>query len=218
MYKKELLPGAKFGEWTVIEQIQERKDGYIVYKVKCSCGIEAFYKSNYLISEKSSCCRSCSAKKNRPKGEHCYQFKHGAAIRTNELRQTYNIWLMMKQRCKNPNDKSYSNYGGRGISICEKWENFEGFLEDMGKKPQGLSIERIDNEKGYFKENCKWATRKEQNNNRRDNTYFIIDGIKVTRTQIQDLMKWTRSMYRRRFEKYGLDFIIDSYKEKMKYQ
>lgn len=122
----------------------------------------------------------------------------------------------MKQRCNNPDSRDYKNYGGRGIKYCEKWETFEGFFEDMGMCPDGLSLERIDNDGHYSKENCKWATRKEQNNNRRDNTTFIINGKKVTRTQIQETLGWTRDMYRRRQEKYGTDWIIEKYIDKIK--
>jgi len=211
MNKKEIPIGEKFGQWTVIEQLDERKYGYIQYKVKCTCGEIKISTSSYLRDEKSLYCRSCSAKNRTPKGKDNRFYRHGAAMYSNELRGTYSIWLMMKQRCNNSKTRDYHNYGGRGITYCSKWENFEGFLEDMGKKPKKLSLDRIDNEGNYCKENCRWATRKQQNNNRRDNTCFMIDGMRVTRTQIEEKMGWTRSMYRRRCEKYGDDWIVEQY-------
>lgn len=75
---------------------------------------------------------------------------------------TYKSWHMMKQRCKNPNHDSYINYGGRGITYDLKWELFTGFFEDMGERPIGLTLDRIDVNKGYFKENCKWSSENEQ--------------------------------------------------------
>lgn len=74
----------------------------------------------------------------------------------------------MIQRCHNPNNKDWDLYGGRGINVCVKWQKFEGFLEDMGIKPFGLELDRKDSELGYYKENCRWATRVVQNRNRRN--------------------------------------------------
>ncbi len=73
----------------------------------------------------------------------------------------------MKQRCTNPNHRAYKDYGGRGITVCEQWLQFHYFLRDMGERPEGTTLDRIDNDKGYYKENCRWATGYEQGWNRR---------------------------------------------------
>lgn len=85
----------------------------------------------------------------------------------------YKIHNSMKQRCNNPNDKNYDNYGGRGIAVCERWGKFENFYADMGKRPNEMTLERIDNEKGYSPDNCKWATKFEQSCNTRNNNKII---------------------------------------------
>ena len=79
----------------------------------------------------------------------------------------YNSWLAMISRCNNHNRNQYKNYGGRGITVCSRWLEFKNFFEDMGERPDGLTIERKNNNLGYFKENCKWATKIEQSRNQR---------------------------------------------------
>jgi hypothetical protein len=82
----------------------------------------------------------------------------------------------MKYRCNNPNFKQYKDYGGRGIKYCATWDSFEIFLRDMGPRPKGKTLDRIDNERGYFADNCRWATRAEQGANKRDNKIIYING------------------------------------------
>ena len=89
---------------------------------------------------------------------------------------TYNAWINMKQRCQNANHAQAEDYGGRGIGVCERWADFASFLKDMGEKPPGRTLDRIDNDSGYSPDNCRWATRKEQNDNRRNNRLITYEG------------------------------------------
>jgi hypothetical protein len=90
-----------------------------------------------------------------------------------------NSWGQMMQRCNNPKDPRWSSYGGRGITICERWRSFENFLADIGPRPPGSTLERNDNDGDYEPGNCRWATKKEQANNRRDTHYVDFDGERL---------------------------------------
>lgn len=92
------------------------------------------------------------------KHKHCLNYRYSP---------TYSSWKSMKQRCTNPNRKDYEFYGGRGINICPKWLQFSSFLKDMGERPLGMSLDRIDVNGDYEPKNCKWATQSEQVKNRR---------------------------------------------------
>jgi len=86
----------------------------------------------------------------------------------------------MKRRCYNPNRPEYSSYGGRGIVMCDQWHEFDSFYSDMGPRPPGMTLDRIDNDGPYSPENCRWATYTEQNRNRRDNRMVTVDGVRMT--------------------------------------
>jgi hypothetical protein len=100
----------------------------------------------------------------------------------------YWSWAAMLDRCRNPNNGAYANYGGRGIKVCERWQKFSNFLIDMGHRPAGHSLERIDNDKGYEPSNCRWATRDDQSKNRRNNRWLTFLG----RTMV--VSDWAREM------------------------
>lgn len=94
--------------------------------------------------------------------------RHGYAIRSQPKSVEYDTWVSMRSRCRNPNRADYEYYGGRGIKVCERWDSFENFLSDMGERPPGTSIDRIDPDGDYEPGNCRWATKVEQRHNRRD--------------------------------------------------
>jgi hypothetical protein len=95
--------------------------------------------------------------------------------------RTFYVWGGMRQRCSNPSDRSYCDYGGRGIRVCDRWaDSFENFLADMGEAPKGMQIDRINNDGPYAPDNCRWTTPKRNSRNRRSNVYVEHNG--VTRT------------------------------------
>ena len=92
--------------------------------------------------------------------------------------RTYQAWHQMRQRCLNPRHRAYPSYGGRGITICQRWlDSFEAFLEDLGEPPDNRSLDRIDNDGNYEPGNCRWASRSEQQRNKRDNRLVTYDGM-----------------------------------------
>lgn len=148
MGKKIDLTGQKFGRWTVLGEAGRNKHNQFMWNCVCDCGnIKVVYGGDLRNGGSKSC--GCL-------------FKHGM-----HGTPTYRTWGMMLQRCNNPNFPAYENYGGREITVCERWLKFENFLTDMGERPDGFMIERINNNKGYFPKNCCWTTRIEQNRNQR---------------------------------------------------
>ena len=112
------------------------------------------------------------------KGVNNFNYKHGM-----KGTRIYNSWRSMKTRCLNKNNYHYKNWGGRGITICEEWLKFENFYKDMGEMPESKTLDRIDNDLGYCKKNCKWSTNKEQCNNRRNNILLTYQEKTMTASQ-----------------------------------
>ena len=111
---------------------------------------------------------------------------------------TYKTWRGMKLRCNNPTNASYKNYGAKGIGYCERWETFELFLEDMGERPEGMTLDRRDRSKDYCPENCRWATRKQQSEDRSITVWIEHDGQRHTATEWSRItgIKLTTILYR----------------------
>ena len=158
------LTGARFGNWVVIKHAPASKDGKTRWQCRCNCGRESVVRAASLLAGRSTQCKSCSGSTNR--------LVHGKS-----QSPEYAAWRSIHARCENTNNIGYGNYGGRGLTVCERWQSFDAFYKDMGPRPgTGFSVERIDNTRGYSPTNCMWATQKQQHRNKRTNRRITFQG------------------------------------------
>lgn len=158
------LIGQRFGRLVVIKLAGKDKWGAFLWSCRCNCKDK-----NEIIV------RGSSIKDGNTKSCGCLQ-KESVANHGHSHDRTYVSWNSMKQRCINPNHIYYKNYGGRGIMVCVKWLEFSNFLQDMGERPKGCSVERRNNVKGYYPDNCYWGTNKQQQRNTRRNHLITHNG------------------------------------------
>lgn len=151
------LTGLRFNKLLVVEKLGLKK-GHRTYLCQCDCGVKKVMRGSELKNGVKSC--------------GCARFRG----KTYRHKRTYQAWIGIKTRCQNPRDPGFKNYGGRGITVCERWQVYSNFLADMGECPPHLSIDRIDNNKGYAPGNCRWATRNEQARNRRSTLQVTWQG------------------------------------------
>jgi len=168
------LTGKRFGFLTVIKlsDKKENKDSHLKWDCVCDCGNEKSIIGRSLITGATKSC-GCYFKK-------CIIENNKKNNTTHNMCKTplYQKWGKMKNRCSCPNNPSYKHYGGKGICVCERWQTFENFYDDMfDSYVEGLSIERIDNNLGYCKENCKWIPFCEQPRNTSQNIIIELNGI-----------------------------------------
>lgn len=204
------LTGKTFGRWTVLEKTRKQQRSQ-VYLCRCECGNMREVTQSNLTQEKSQSC-GCLQK------ELASQRFTTHGMRKSRL---YNIYANMKARCTNPNNKSYDSYGGRGIGICQDWnDSFDAFKEwalSHGYSDD-LTIDRIDVDGDYCPENCRWANQEQQSNNQQKTIWIEILGERRSLKQWTTFMGWNYGTYSARYRK-GLcifkDFEIEEIKKKL---
>ena len=177
--------GNKYGKLTVIEFAGIESHGQATWLCECECGNTTITRGNRL---RKGATRSCGCLHKRPDTKT-------TMYKTPE----YRIWISMNDRCYNEKSVVFHNYGGRGITVCTRWrESMQAFYDDMGPRPDGYTLDRINNDGPYSLENCRWATMKEQQNNRRDNHMLTYDGKTMTISQWADFLGVTQNLLNRR--------------------
>jgi len=176
------LTGKIYGRLTVLKRHGRTSYGKVQWECVCICGKSAYPTTGALNSNRTKSCGCLSIEKQKERFE-----KHGHSKGARPSK-TYESWLHMRQRCLNKNEHAYKNYGGRGIVICQRWNEFQNFLNDMGEMPNGYSIERIDCNGNYEPSNCKWIPKAFQSRNTR-RTVSSVEISNCIRKDFKDGMK-----------------------------
>lgn len=166
--------GKRFGNLTVIERSSNTKHGATQWLCKCDCGNEIVIP---IYTLQRGVVHNCG----------CMKQKHHNITHGGSYTPLYNLWHQMIYRCEKPNNRAYKDYGGRGIHVCEEWHDFETFKNwaDETRPSTDYTLDRIDNNKDYSPDNCKWSNKKEQANNRRSNVKLEYQG------EVHDLTEWS---------------------------
>lgn len=162
--------GHRYGRLTVVRRAENSKHRHTRWECLCDCGTTTVVDSPSLATGNSTSCGCLFTEQLLERNT-----KHGRAGSPSEG-STYSVWMSMRGRCNNHRHVSYPYYGGRGIKVCPRWDCFEAFLEDMGERPEGMSIERLDVNGDYCPENCVWIPLIEQNKNTRRNVQVTYKG------------------------------------------
>lgn len=161
------ITNQRFGRLIVIRPSEPSKHRQAQWLCQCDCGNQRIALGTLLRTGRTTSC-GCDYKR----------FRHGHAHTKGKQHPVYDAWKMIHQRCYNPKNPSFKNYGGRGIKVHTPWKNFKNFLADVGERPHpDLTLDRIDNDHGYFPGNVQWATKKEQTTNRHRFKYGLNAGI-----------------------------------------
>lgn len=171
------LTGSRFARLTVLKQDGLDKTGHKMWLCKCDCGNEVSYRGTLITKGEVLSC-GCLRKDRGKKS----LTKHGLYYHP-----LYATWVKMMARCYKECDPKYEIYGGRGISVCERWHVKENFFADMGERPAGMTLDRIDVNGNYEPSNCRWATPKTQSRNRTNTIYVDIGGITKTMAEWADI-------------------------------
>lgn len=173
MIKTLIVPGDRFGSLKAVRRIAKTGEK-TRWEVKCDCGNDKVVWQHCLVKGETKSCGCLRRKLLTTHGHTGSSHKLGKSA-------TYICWQNMIQRCEYKKAVNYSRYGGAGVKVCRRWRiAFDNFLKDMGEKPEGMTIDRKNGKLGYFPSNCRWATRREQQNNMRTNVLISIDGVSST--------------------------------------
>jgi hypothetical protein len=173
------ITGNKYSRLTAIKYIGKDNLSRRVWECACECGNKANVALSALKcgNTKSCGCLKIDSAKN-------LSTKHGKCGTG-----AYKSWSHMKSRCLDKNNTHWGRYGGRGIKVCKDWLVFENFYRDMGDRPEGMTLDRKNNEKGYFQDNCRWVSRKTQSNNKNGNIFLVLFEIKKTIAQWAEILE-----------------------------